>query len=235
MFTKDRSLKPRSLLLTLGLCGPAGLNPLEVALQAQEQGPVLCPPYHFGSNPKDALWPREIGTIAQGASNNLHSTTPSGGAHGFGTIFEVTPDGTMTVLWDFDSTETRANPRSRMVDGHDGFLYGTTYGGGKFGAGTIFRISCGFTGGTLRIPCPPVKLEVIYNFRNGSQIGINPPPCPTKPYCPYSPQQRVDSSASFPISASVPGSDGNLYGVTTYSNNQGYGNSVQNRARRWRQ
>ena len=215
----------RDLLLTAFLCISTVLSPLEPALQAQDQGPVLCPLYAFGKNPYDPIWPREIGAIAQGVGG-LYSTTPQGGTKGFGAIFKVTSDGQFKKIWDFDSTETGAAPKSGLVDGRDGYLYGTTYGGGKWGAGTIFRIPCGFAGGmslSQRIACDGGKPEVIYNFRNGTPTGIAPPPCKTSPYCPYSPQQRADFSASYPMSAPVPGSDGNLYGVTTYSNNQGYG------------
>ena len=46
------------------------------------------------------------------------------------------------------------------------------------------------------------------------------PPCTR---CPFTTRQRLDASGSYPISAPVFGSDGNLYGVASYSWNQKFG------------
>jgi uncharacterized repeat protein (TIGR03803 family) len=47
-------------------------------------------------------------------------------------------DGTFTVLHNFDE-EGSSSPNSRLLLDQDGNLYGTTYGGGENGNGTIFQ------------------------------------------------------------------------------------------------
>jgi uncharacterized repeat protein (TIGR03803 family) len=85
--------------------------------------------------------------LVQGTDGNFYGTTASGGANGYGTIFKITPAGTLTTLYNFDSTGG-ANPWAGLVQGADGNLYGTTtYGGTSgsgctgFGCGTVFKIT----------------------------------------------------------------------------------------------
>jgi len=57
----------------------------------------------------------------------------------WGTVFKVTPDGTLSTLSLFNSTNGSA-PGS-LLQGRDGNLYGTTDFGGAYGFGTVFKIS----------------------------------------------------------------------------------------------
>ena len=94
---------------------------------------------------------------------NLLGTTTAGGSANMGTVFEVTPDGTETVLHSFTGGAADGQtPRSGLVEGGDGWLYGTTYAGGKSGGGTLFKLR-------------PRKLEevVLYNFAGGGD-GSSP-------------------------------------------------------------
>jgi len=71
---------------------------------------------------------------------------------------------TFTTLLDFDGTNG-ANPGSMsLVQGRDGNLYGTTSGGGAYGAGTVFRIT------------PQGNLTTLYSFcaQAGCPDGSNP-------------------------------------------------------------
>jgi uncharacterized repeat protein (TIGR03803 family) len=86
------------------------------------------------------------GSLRQLPDGNLYGTTVSGGAYNDGTVFRITPDGTLTILTWFDGYNG-ANPQSALVQGSDGALYGTTLNGGTNGNGTIFR---------LTLPAPPV-------------------------------------------------------------------------------
>jgi uncharacterized repeat protein (TIGR03803 family) len=88
---------------------------------------------------------------------NFYGTTTYGGGggcssygyNGCGTVFKITPGGTLTTLHTFAGYPTDGvNPRyGSLVQGTDGSLYGTTeYGGanlgyGTVGSGTVFRIT----------------------------------------------------------------------------------------------
>src|ERR1017187_4579276 len=72
-----------------------------------------------------------------------------------GTVFQINPSGALTSLYSFTGGNDGGNPQAGLVQGSDGNLYGTTYGGGTNGDGTVFKISTGraytslysFTGG----------------------------------------------------------------------------------------
>jgi len=78
----------------------------------------------------------------------LYGTTASGGTHGVGTVFAISPSpsGQERVLYSFGSRpHDGAGPQRRLVN-VDGVLYGTTTHGGKGicpgnGCGTVFSIA----------------------------------------------------------------------------------------------
>jgi uncharacterized repeat protein (TIGR03803 family) len=83
-------------------------------------------------------------TLAQGTDGALHGTTERGGvgtecAYECGTIFRITPSGTLTSLFSFDSANG-ANPYSGLTLDTNGALYGTTCNGGTNNDGTVFRV-----------------------------------------------------------------------------------------------
>jgi uncharacterized repeat protein (TIGR03803 family) len=78
--------------------------------------------------------------LVQGTDGNLYGTTAYGGASGYGTIFKITPAGTLTTLHSFDISDG-ANPYAGVVEGTDGNFYGTTLSGGANGYGTVFKIT----------------------------------------------------------------------------------------------
>jgi uncharacterized repeat protein (TIGR03803 family) len=82
--------------------------------------------------------------LVQGANGNFYGTTALGGTNNFGTIFEVTPAGKLTTLYRFCSQSgcsDGADPEAGLVQASDGNFYGTTYSGGAFGAGTVFKMT----------------------------------------------------------------------------------------------
>ena len=86
--------------------------------------------------------------LLRGTDGNLYGTTSAGGSDsscdaGCGTIFKVTPNGTLTTLHSFTYAVDGALPYSALIQGSDGSFYGTTSGGGPggFGLGTIFKIT----------------------------------------------------------------------------------------------
>jgi uncharacterized repeat protein (TIGR03803 family) len=78
------------------------------------------------------------------SAGNLYGTTPLGGAHGLGVVFELDSDGNETVLHSFARTDG-ANPNAGLVQDASGNLYGTTQYGGRGcdfkGCGTVFELS----------------------------------------------------------------------------------------------
>jgi len=94
------------------------------------------------------------------ASGDLYGTTYAGGAHGAGTVFEVTQAGEETVLYNFTGGADGANPLSKLNFDTAGNLYGTTSAGGAYSGGTVFEV---VKGGTE---------EVLHSFGNGAD-GAN--------------------------------------------------------------
>jgi uncharacterized repeat protein (TIGR03803 family) len=87
------------------------------------------------------------GGLVQSADGNLYGTTASGGAgsncgsQGCGTVFKITPGGTLTTLHSFDFSDG-SRPFAGLVRGSDGNFYGTTYEGGVNSFdGTVFKIT----------------------------------------------------------------------------------------------
>jgi uncharacterized repeat protein (TIGR03803 family) len=84
------------------------------------------------------------GGLVQGSDGNFYGMNQYGGAgqscfSGCGTVFKITPSGTLTTLYSFRGSDG-ANPLAGLVQGSDGNFYGTTYGGGAHDAGTVFRL-----------------------------------------------------------------------------------------------
>src|ERR1022692_4369163 len=95
--------------------------------------------------------------LVQAANGDLYGTTSNGGANGQGTVFKITPGGTLTTLYNFCSQTNCTDgdqPFAGLVQAADGDLYGTTYGGGANGGyGTVFKITPGGTLTTLYSFC----------------------------------------------------------------------------------
>ena len=59
---------------------------------------------------------------------------------GYGTVFKLATNGTLTTLISFNGTNG-ASPQAGLIQGADGNFYGTTTQGGTNGYGTIFQLS----------------------------------------------------------------------------------------------
>ena len=62
-------------------------------------------------------------------------------------MFQITTNSNLTTLWQFCSVQDEngdcldgAYPHAGLVQGGDGFFYGTTYQGGTSGDGTLFQL-----------------------------------------------------------------------------------------------
>jgi len=101
--------------------------------------------------------------LAQGSDGYLYGTTAGYvGSSSNGTVFRISTNGALSNLYIFTGTNDGANPTTGLVQGNDGYFYGTTSAGGTNGGhGTVFKIS---TNGAL---------TNLYSF-TGANDGGNP-------------------------------------------------------------
>jgi uncharacterized repeat protein (TIGR03803 family) len=122
--------------------------------------------------------------LVQGADGNFYGTTDEGGAHGEGTVFQISAAGSLTTLYSFCSQTSCTDggyPNAGLVQATDGNFYGTTMNGGTTDyAGTVFEITAGGT------------LTTLYSFCS----------------------QTNCTDGSDPYAGLVQATDGNLYGTT---------------------
>jgi uncharacterized repeat protein (TIGR03803 family) len=102
------------------------------------------------------------------AKGNIYGTTANGGdlggcnGVGCGVVFKVDTNGSETVLYSFTGgTADGCNPAGAVLR-HMGNLYGTTYGCGASGYGTVFKVD---TSGTEII---------LHSFAGGATDGAEP-------------------------------------------------------------
>src|SRR6202050_1835401 len=81
--------------------------------------------------------------LVQATNGDFYGTTDSGGGDGYGTVFKITPSGTLTTLHSFcpqgvypDCTDGEY-PEAPLVQATNGDLYGTASSGGASGNGTV--------------------------------------------------------------------------------------------------
>src|ERR1017187_9835538 len=133
-----------------GTAFAGGTNGMGVVFKITPAG-ALRTIWQFSGNPDGA---NPMAGLVLGTNGIFYGTTYNGGASGTGTVFSITPSGTLTILYAFTGGSDGANPAGSLVLGGNNRFYGTTFGGGA-GTGTVFRISTGgglanlyaFTGG----------------------------------------------------------------------------------------
>lgn len=144
----------------------------------------------FGAISADGF--RPIG-LTLGTDGILYGTTAVGGAQSQGTVFTVSAEGTYTILHAFGSlgSGAAAYPYGSLVEGSDGNFYGASrYGGiGRF---DLCELGCG----TLYRISPTGAETMVYAFSETAN-GAFP-------------------NGAVPEGSLIAGSDGNLYGLTSY-------------------
>lgn len=155
-----------------------------------------------GGNPETEL--------VEGSDGYLYGVARTGGPNGNGTIFKLAKDGSgFTVLHAFGALTSADNvtlvtnddgvgPVGALVQGADGYLYGTAPRGGTTGYGTIFRVRFDGSG-----------FEVVHTFPTLTQVSSTDP------------LVNVDGAA--PLAGLTDGQDGRLYGVASAGGSSGFG------------
>jgi uncharacterized repeat protein (TIGR03803 family) len=205
-----------------------------------------------------------VASLVQGLDGNFYGTTESGGyvGGGFGpagTVFKITPSGTLTTLYDFDDCETcvdGGSPEAGLVLATDGNFYGTTVGGGANGGaskGTVFQITPGGTLTTLYSFCAKTNcadgsgpaaglVQATHGNFYGTTSGggsndtscsggcgtvfkITPSGTLTTLYSFCS--QANCSDGTQPLAGLVQAADGSLYGTTRLGGASGYGTTFK--------
>ena len=82
-----------------------------------------------------------IAKLVQGSDGNFYGTTAEGGAGDYGTVFRITAAGALTTLYSFTGGNDGGEPETGLVQGGDGNFYGTTFGEGANGDGTVFQLT----------------------------------------------------------------------------------------------
>lgn len=85
--------------------------------------------------------------LTRAKDGNLYGTSKDGGAFGAGTVYRMTPDGIVTVLYSFQGSADGGHPQSRLVQAADGAFYGMTFWGTNNG-GVAYKIT---TSGVMTI------------------------------------------------------------------------------------
>src|ERR1039457_5063028 len=154
--------------------------------------------YSFCSQSGCADGDLPLARLVQAANRNLYGTTTSGGTHDGGTVFKITPSGTLTTLYSFCSQSACTDglqPVAGLVQLANGDFYGTTQYGGGHSSGTVFKIT---SSGTL---------TTLYSFCSQGSY----------PNCPDGAQ---------PFAGLRQAADGDLYGTTQFGGANSYGGTV---------
>jgi uncharacterized repeat protein (TIGR03803 family) len=169
--------------------------------------------------------------MIQGLDGDLYGATFFGGLNRGGTIFKLTRNGVLNVLYQFTLDGSSGSEPVGLVQGWDGNFYGATYGGGSsLSYGTIFKIT------------PSGKLTTlhVFDFTYGAQPGAGPIQgsdgnfygttysggdygsgiiyrvTPKGVFNVLHSFGQNSSDGAYPLTPLIEGSDGDLYGVTTY-------------------
>ena len=79
-------------------------------------------------------------SLLQASDGNFYGTTADGGASSTGAVFKMDSSGNLTTLYSFSGGNDGGYPGGGLIQGTDGYLYGTTSSGGTSNSGTVFKM-----------------------------------------------------------------------------------------------
>jgi uncharacterized repeat protein (TIGR03803 family) len=136
--TKQRRWIPR---MRRGMRIVAGASAIALALSVaaiqSAEAQTFTVLHDFTGNPDGAS--AQAGLVRD-ASGNIYGTTANGGASNDGAVFKIDRSGTETVLYAFTGSPDGALPLAGLIRDTTGNLYGTTYYGGTYNYGTVFKV-----------------------------------------------------------------------------------------------
>lgn len=120
-----------------------GVNNAGVAFKVSADGSGNSPLFSFPTNNIDPGGIANPSGLIQGADGALYGTLGFGGISNVGAVFKINLDGSgYTILHSFNSSFSGPyEPTAALVQGADGYLYGTTQGGGVPGGGAVFKVN----------------------------------------------------------------------------------------------
>ena len=178
--------------------------------------------------------------VVQASDGNFYGTTAQGGmtsqggASYSGTVFKLSPAGSLTTLLSFDGSDG-ANPWTGLTQGTDGNLYGTTtasYGSiYKITTGGVITTLCGFSNTNGGLTEPGTLLQASDgNFYGTAAGGASGEGAVFK----MTPSGGLTTLCSFgfpngeyPVPGLIQAADGNFYGTTASGGISGYGTVFQ--------
>jgi uncharacterized repeat protein (TIGR03803 family) len=117
--------------------------------------------------------------LIQASDGNFYGTAAYGAlgtcfGYGCGTVFQMTPSGVLTTIYQFTGESDGGSPSANLIEGSDGNLYGVTSYGGANLQGTLFRITLDgkYTFTTLySFPDGGQSLDALVQGADGSLYG----------------------------------------------------------------
>ena len=105
------------------------------------------------------------GPVIEGSDGMLYGTTSNGGSNDVGTVFKMRKDATgYTLIHSFSTNNLDGRqPHDGVIQGKDGYLYGSTQLGGSNGSGTVFKMK---TDGTA--------YQILHSFGLSGGDGTRP-------------------------------------------------------------
>ena len=166
--------------------------------------------------------------LIQASDGNFYGTTVSGGTDGAGTVYKMTPSGTVTVLHSFNRSTEGSTPFDGLLQAADGNFYGSvSTGPNGTSNGSLFRMTP--QGGVTVIA--PFAASALVETPNGALYGVTGP-SPSYAGSVFRWQAgtytTLHTFASYPPSPEgygpstlMLGADGKFYGTTAYGGTGG--------------